>query len=72
VETESKFGGVGRPRNEDIEHRRMEFCRLLASGASLGDAQRGARISLQRALDFLDPPEMRELAARASRLRAAA
>jgi hypothetical protein len=66
---ESKFGGIGRPSAGESERRRMEFVRLIASGASLGEAQRGARVSLQRALDLLDPPEMRKLAARAVELR---
>jgi len=70
--SESKFGGVGRPTNQEADRRRHEFARLIASGATLGEAQRGARISLQRALDLLDPPEMRQLAARAAQLRAAA
>jgi hypothetical protein len=70
--SESKFGGVGRPTSDESERRRMEFVRLIASGASLGEAQRGARVSLQRAIDLLDPPEMRKLAARAVELRAVA
>lgn len=72
VVAESKFGGIGRPSADESERRRREFVRLIASGASLGEAQRGARVSLQRALDLLDPPEMRQLAARARQLSAAA
>lgn len=67
--SESKFGGIGRPTNEEADRRRHEFARLIASGATLSEAQRGARISLQRALDLLDPPEMRQLAARSARPR---
>lgn len=67
--SEKIYNGIGRPTNEEADRRRMEFARLIASGASLPEAQRGARISLQRALDLLDPPEMRKLAARAVALR---
>jgi len=64
--SQKRFDGIGRPTNAEAARRRHEFARLIASGASLSEAQRGARISLQRALDLLDPPEMRQLAARSA------
>lgn len=47
---ESKFGGVGRPSNDEIERQRSEFRALVKAGVPWVDAARQAGCKPERAL----------------------
>jgi hypothetical protein len=51
----SRFGGVGRPSNEEIERQRKDFREHVAAGVPVHEACKLARIKPERALEELTP-----------------